>query len=210
MRWFENFEKALYDGCGYYEFPPIKPEITEPPRTPCAVNDFGTCKQPEDHILHFYEYDYKFVRFWEQPDKYIERLKKFGAVISPDFSMYTDMPKAMQIYNHFRSHWLAAYWQEHGIRVYPNISWSTPDSYDWAFDGEPEKSVVAVSSHGVLKEPEAKKLFLQGYDEMIKRLDPIQIIWYGTVPEECDWNVIRLKQKMEVYHGQWREQKRDC
>ena len=46
-------------------------------------------------------------------------------------------PFAMQIYNQYRKHWLAAYWQLNGITVYPTISWSDENSYEWCFDGEP-------------------------------------------------------------------------
>lgn len=28
---------------------------------------------------------------------------------------------------------------------------------------------------------------------MLRRLDPSWVIFYGKVPEECDWNVIRVK-----------------
>ena len=28
---------------------------------------------------------------------------------------------------------------------------------------------------------------------MMKRLSPEWVIFYGKVPEECDWNVIRVK-----------------
>lgn len=39
---------------------------------------------------------------------------------------------------------------------------------------------------------ELKRLFLRGYEEMMKRLDPQWVIFYGQVPPECDWNVIRI------------------
>ena len=39
---------------------------------------------------------------------------------------------------------------------------------------------------------ESKRLFLRGYEEMMKRLSPEWVIFYGKVPEECDWNVIRV------------------
>ena len=80
----------------------------------------------------------------------------------------------------------------HGMIVYPTISWSTPDSYDWCFDGEPVGGIVAVSSVGCLKGKESKQGFLSGYDEMVKRLNPSFVIFYGKVPEECDWNTIRV------------------
>lgn len=52
---------------------------------------------------------------------------------------------------------------------------------------------MAVSSVGTQKHKESKRLFLQGYEEMMKRLSPKWVIFYGNVPEECDWNVINIK-----------------
>lgn len=66
------------------------------------------------------------------------------------------------------------------------------DSYDWCFDGEPINSIVAVSSVGTQNNAESKRLFLQGYEEMMRRLTPSWIIFYGKIFEECDWNVIRI------------------
>lgn len=56
---------------------------------------------------------------------------------------------------------------------------------------------MAVSSVGTQKGKENKRLFLKGYDEMMKRLEPLWVIFYGYVPEECDWNVIRVKPHYE-------------
>lgn len=131
------------------------------------------------------------IRMWA--DRYISKLQQYEAICAPDFSTYTDMPLAMQIYNHYRKHWLAAYWQLHGMTVYPTISWSDESSYDWCFDGEPVGGIVAVSSVGTQANKDSKRLFLRGYEEMMKRLSPEWVIFYGRVPEECDWNVIRVK-----------------
>ena len=103
----------------------------------------------------------------------------------------------MQIYNHYRKHWLAAYWQLYGMTVYPTISWSDEQSYDWRFAGEPVGGIVAVASVGTQNNKEAQRLFLKGYEEMMKRLDPQWVIFYGKVPLECDWNVIRIKPHYE-------------
>ena len=62
-----------------------------------------------------------------------------------------------------------------------------------AIDGEPVSGIVAVSSVGTQQNKESKRLFLRGYEEMMKRLAPEWVIFYGKVPEECDWNVIRVK-----------------
>ena len=44
----------------------------------------------------FYEDDASFERIWNNPNKYLPILKKFKGVISPDFSLYRDMPLVMQ------------------------------------------------------------------------------------------------------------------
>lgn len=188
---FENLDKMQFPGVGKYSIPHI------------AGGDFQKCefipfnfvkteKYPSVKGVHFFVDDYQFVRLWNKPDLYLPVLSRFSCVLSPDFSTYIDMPVAMQIYNHYRKHWLAAYWQANGIRVVPTISWGLPDTFSWCFDGEPTNSVVAVSSVGTQKSKQSRELFLQGYREMLRRLNPTQIIFYGLVPEECDWNVIRI------------------
>ena len=62
------------------------------------------------------------------------------------------------------------------------MSWSTPDSFEWCFDGEPKDSVVAVSSVGSLNVLDS---FLEGYNAMLDALHPTKIIFYGQVPEQC-------------------------
>lgn len=194
---FENLDKFVFSGVGKYEIPQIDPETKYPGEEFVGMNYALTEKFPESKIMHCFVDDYQFIRYWNNPNKYLPMISKFSAVCSPDFSTYTDMPIAMQIYNHYRKHWLAAYWQLNGITVYPTISWSDEKSYDWCFDGEPVGGVVAVSSLGAIKNKEIKRSFLLGYEEMMKRLNPSWVIFYGIVPEECDWNVIRVSPEYE-------------
>lgn len=202
---FENLDKFSFPGVGKYNIPEIQPTTKYPDGDFIPVNYAKTEKFPETKNVHFFVDDYQFIRFWNQPDRYIPILQKFNSVCAPDFSTYTDMPLAMQIYNHYRKHWLACYWQLHGMTVYPTISWSTPDSYDWCFDGEPVGGIVAVSSVGTQANKESKRLFLQGYEEMMKRLNPTFVIFYGKVPEKCDWNVIRVKAHQQDIKERWRK-----
>lgn len=190
---FENLDKSCFPGVGRYGIPQIEPVTVYPQGEFIPMNYAKRAKYPEGKIVHSFVDDYQFTRYWNRPDDYISKLSQFAAVCSPDFSTYTDMPVAMQIYNHYRKHWMGAYWQLHGLMVYPTISWSDEESYEWCFDGEPVGGVVAVSSVGTQQNKESKRLFLRGYEEMMKRLDPLWVIFYGHVPEECDWNVIRVK-----------------
>ena len=95
---------------------------------------------------------------------------------------------------------LGAYWQMNGIRVIPTISWADRDSYEWCFAGEPEGYTVAVSSVGTQGSQETRQLFLNGYREMMTRLQPQTIIMYGTVPDECQGNIIPVK----AFQQKWR------
>lgn len=189
---FENLDKCKFCGVGKYNIPQIKSCTDYPQHEFIPFNYAKTERNPGAKIVHCFVDDYQFARLWNSPDKYMALIDRFAAMCAPDFSTYTDMPLAMQIYNHYRKHWLAAYWQLHGMNVYPTISWSDKSSYEWCFDGEPKNGVVAVSSVGTQNSKESKKLFLMGYEEMMKRLSPSWVIFYGNVPEECDWNVIHI------------------
>ena len=95
-----------------------------------------------EYGIHFFLDDYQFNRIWNNPDKYIPYLLKFKYVLSPDFSMYTDYPKAMQLWKHYQKHWIGEYLERFGIKVIPTIGWSDYDSYKWCFDGEPKNTIV--------------------------------------------------------------------
>ena len=193
-----NIQKALFDGIGKYDIPKLKPTRFDT----CSIigfNEAKQCKNRNDKAVHFFLDDYQFERVWNRPDTYVNMLKQFKYVFSPDFSIYSDYPKALQIYNHYRKHWVGAYMQFNGISVIPTIGWSNKESFEWCFDGEPKGSAVAVSSVGTQKSKQAKELFMNGYKEMLERLEPTQILFYGKVPSEIkDDRVINMSASGKV------------
>ena len=191
---FENCNKAIFPSKNAWGIPEIQPEHIDIRHIEWIPFNYAmTTKNRESKGVHFYLDDYQFQRLWNRPDDYIPLLKQFAAVCSPDFSQYTDMPPAMRLYNHYRKHWLAAYWQMHGINVIPTICWSDSSSFDWCFAGEPENAVVSISSVGTQADAESQRLFADGCREAIKRLNPTEILWYGKCPEEFDWNVVKIE-----------------
>lgn len=182
---YHNYQLAQFVEVGKYEIPQIVKfqEATDNLKF-LGFNYAKTEKDPEEKTLHFYLDDYQFERVWNSPTKYINLLKKFKYVLAPDFSLFTDIPVAVNIYNHYRKHWLACYWQSLGINVIPTICWSDKESFDWCFEGEPKNSVVSVSSIGANYSKASREAFLEGYKEMERRLEPTQVIFYGKVPEE--------------------------
>ena len=206
QRNYENAQRMLFDGVGQYDIPELETVQFDNAEF-IGFNYAKSAKNPESKAVHFFLDDYQFTRVWTDPDRYIPMLQRFKFVLTPDFSLYTDFPKPLQIYNHYRKHWLGAYWQMYGINVIPTICWSNRDSFEWCFDGEPTQSIVAVSSVGTQNSKEKAQRFLDGYFEMVERLQPAQIIFYGRVPDECRENIVHVKQFSEKWHeaevAQW-------
>lgn len=138
----------------------------------------------KDCWVHFFIDDYQFERLWQKPTQYINLFKQSQGIISTDFSMYRDMPKAIQIYNCYRNRALARFYQKQGIKVIPAIGWSDYESFDWCFDGIPQGSAVAVSSNGCLQNSISKQTFIKGFNKMMEILNPCQIIMIGKIPDE--------------------------
>ena len=136
--------------------------------------------------IHFFLDDYQFNRLWNNPNKYVPLLLKYRYVLSPDFSMFLDYPKAIQMWKHYQKHWIGAYLELFGIKVIPTIGWSDEESFEWCFDGEPKKSIVAVSSIGTQKQEESMSLFIKGYMEMKKKLKPKKVLFWGNIPKELE------------------------
>lgn len=202
VRNYENLQKKIYPGVGRYGIPQIKPS-QDMAENWIGFNYAKGCDEPEIHGVHFFVDDYQFLRLWTNPETYINMLSRFQAVCTPDFSTYTDFPKAVQIFNHYRKHWLAAYWQENGIKVIPTISWSDEDSFKWCFDGEPVGGIVAVSSVGTQNDKQTKYLFESGFEEMVARLQPSQILMYGDIPDVCLEYGIGIE-TVNAFHKKWR------
>lgn len=203
-----NLQKGIYESDNKYGIPTIaKEDIKIKKLIPFGNNKYhGTA--------HFFLDDFKFERVWNTPKKYIETLKRYKTgVLSPDFSLYTDYPIAVQLWNVYRSRWLGRYWQEQGIQVIPTVGWSTPESYDFCFDGIEHGSAVALSTLGVLRNKEAQKLFISGFNEMKQRIEPTEIILYGRVPSylvECISqpvnNIIHFEDFMTRRKQKWVEE----
>lgn len=196
---YENLQHEYYPGEGIYDIPKLTgSKITDIPEL-IGFNYAKTAKNRQDKGVHFFLDDYQFLRLWNNPTAYLEMLGEFRCVMAPDFSLYADFPTAIQIYNHYRKHWLGALWESKGIEVIPTICWSDESSFEWCFDGEPVGSTVAVSSIGTQNNRQVKQMFLQGYNEMIRRLKPSTIIFYGNVPDECHGNIVRVKAFQEKF-----------
>lgn len=190
---FENQDRQQFECVGYYGIPVMRPTHTVGDKL-LRFMDLPETKDPENYIAHFYYDDYKFIQAWRDPDRYLDKLRRFRAVISPDFSLYTDFPRALQILSCYRRQWCGRYWQEQGIDVIPDVVWGDEESFSYCFDGIPEGGTVAVSTVGVAGDEawngKEGDMFLAGYNEMMKRLNPSTVLFYGNKQDGIEGNVI--------------------
>lgn len=129
--------------------------------------------------VHFFLDDYQIERVWNRPEFYINKLKDFDCVLTPDFSLYSDMPKSMMIWNTYRSRLIGQLMQKAGIIVIPTVSWADETTFDFCFDGLPQESTLAISTIGVKQSQSKYKVWQSGVDEMIKRCRPKKLMIYG-------------------------------
>lgn len=186
-------EKIIFGAelAGKYEFPCV----------PCAYGSvkatkavpFNACrseKNPKQALAHFFIDDMAFERVWNQPEKYIDILKNFKYVCTPDFSFYSGMPFTLQLYNVYRSRALGYWFWLNGINIIPTVGWSGEESFDYCFDGLPINSILAVSTNGCFSE-QGKLHYKQGFSEMCKRLHPSKVVVVGReIPVEEDAEII--------------------
>lgn len=162
---------------GRYGMPAIAPEDF----APTSLLPFNYAKTAADtaQTLHFFIDDYQFERLWASPGKYLDLILSFEAVLTPDFSLYMDMPLPMQQWNEYRRRALGNYWQRNGATVVPTLSWTDSRSYGFCFDGLPKHSTVAVSTVGVKGDEAALKVWHDGMAEAMRKLEPLRVILYG-------------------------------
>lgn len=166
---------------GDLEIPCINAEQTLPSRLISFSKTIG--RKDYDAWVHFYEDDASFERLWNHPNKYLPILKKYKGVISPDFSVYRDMPLVMQQWNIYRSRALGHWLQDNGIPVIVNVRWGDERTYDLSCTGVPVNSTIAVGSHGCIKLLQERACFIQGLDYIVNKLHPKTIVVYGTAPD---------------------------
>ena len=163
------------------EIPRIQPVDSIPTRLiPFSKAVSGT---EYDAWVHFYQDDGEFERLWNNPRRYLPILKRFAGVISPDFSLYRDMPLVMQQWNIYRSRAIGHWLQTNGIPVIANIRFSDERTYMLSCAGVPRNSTIAIGSHGCIRLLHEREYFVRGLAAIVNELKPKSIVVYGSAPD---------------------------
>ena len=147
---------------------------------PTELVGFNYVLNTEPHGgVHFYIDDYQFERIWHRPYEYMEKLEGWECVLTPDFSLYLDMPMAMKVWNVYRSRMIGQIMQRWGLDVIPTVQWAEEETFAFCFDGLPKHATLSVSTIGVKTEELSTEIWRAGMDETLKRLEPKCVLLYG-------------------------------
>lgn len=186
---------------GKYDIPMLPPVNIIPKETVDFRESFSRkIKNHRELNVNFYIDDEKFESLYSRCDRYVQHLKCFGSICGLDFSIAcgdNGMPRAMNIWQHYRSHAVGIYLHNQGIKVIPSVSICSKDEWDWCFDGLPKRSTLSVCTNGRVRSKAARVEFCEGFYEMCQRLDPLRVVIVGRVPEELQSPVpiINLKSR---------------
>lgn len=176
--WDRLNSRAIFRSGNEFGIPDL-PLSVEAPERLVGYSDRRGCEGAvRGSAVHFFLDDYRFETVWSHPERSISRVSRVGCALTPDFSVWREMPAVMQMWQVYRSRWCGLWMLEHGVRVVPTVSWGGRDSFRFAFAGLARGSVVALSSVGI-RDRDSGRLFAAGLEAMIGEVKPCRVLVYG-------------------------------
>lgn len=178
--------RDMFPSSSRYGIPDIAPSAT----VPTSLAAWHVARQrahaaTTGGAIHFYLDDYRFESMWSSPIRGLARVREVGRVITPDFSLWRDMPRAAGIWNVYRSRWCGAFWQSHGVDVIPHAMWGGPDTFDFCFDGMPRGGSVSISTMSIGADHVSQSIYRAGLEQLLDRTQPTTLLSYGKM-RHCD------------------------
>lgn len=192
MRENSLFMRNTFSSTGKWGIPLVKKQdLSVPEIKLIACSDTRTNDNVENKKkgVHFFVDDYRFNGIYDNPERSLGKYSQYSFLLTPDFSTYADMKGWRQMESVAKNRWVGAFWQSKGLTVIPTVSWSTPSSYEYCFDGIEKGSNVAVGMIGCKR---AKNAFMRGYNEMLERIEPENIIVFGTPFPEMQGSLVPI------------------
>lgn len=134
--------------------------------------------------VHFFLDDYRFDYLFQRYRQSVTTLFRFAFVCAPDFSLYANMPYPLQLWQVYRSRWLACYWASQGLHVIPTLQWGDESTYDFCFTGIPQGQVLAVSGLSPRFSGEETGRYLDGLERVQQTLSPSLLLVFGGLKPE--------------------------
>lgn len=141
------------------------------------------CSDKRQYV-HFYMHDREFAQVLTATHQYIDLLKLFDGVITPDCTMMIGQSPCLQQANTYMNRAVGFYLQRNGIPVIPNVRWSDESSFDYCFLGIPKGMMVSVSTHGCITSKVEREMFKTGLSEMLDVIHPKDVLVHGYMPDD--------------------------
>lgn len=205
MRSSSLFMRNNYDMVGKWDIPLIKKQKLDTDKIQliaCSDTRTNDLEENKKCGVHFFVDDYRFNGIYDHPQRTLKRYSQYAFLLTPDYSLYADMPLWRQLENVAKNRWVGAYWQEHDKIVIPTISWGMSQTFEFCFQGVEKNAIVAVGMIGCKK---ARAAFMRGYNEMLNYICPEKVIVFGNPFPEMQGNLIAVdyqsSRKVVRYYG---------
>ncbi len=165
-------------------------------------------EKSNNKIIHCFKYDNVLERYYNNPFKTLEKVSRYYAASTLDFSMHTEMSEAQIIDATFKNRWSGVWLQSNGyLNVIVTVGWVDEDTYDICFSGIEDGCVLMISTLGI-DNIECNALFLNGYKEMRRRFPNSKVICVGNKISGMDDDVCFIGYKNsfgndDKYHVYW-------
>ena len=183
----DSFQAFLVEGANFTkeeEYPILKrwmiPELPPKQIMPFdkALNYQGDLS---DVYVCTYARDCSFERVRHNPNKYLNFFRRCGGIIGFDFSVHSDMPIVKQKSQMNDNLSLSYYFGNNGVKVIPNIRYGKDELADEFLSAIPKHTLIAIGTHGFIKEIPQKAEWYCFLEKIIKELEPKGIIVYGKL-----------------------------
>lgn len=180
------------------------------PSTPILpFNYFAAAMKRPPCWYHCFVADEQFRRLYRYMWRYREILRYVKGMIGADFSLFRDDDSETQANNCRRNRALDYALQQMGVSLIPTAGFAGEETWDWCFDGLPERSTLAVTTNCLGRDPEAKRLFIGGTSAIMNKLQPTALVVCGACP---DW-ISKRYSSVEIiqipnYSQMWKERRR--
>jgi hypothetical protein len=110
--------------------------------------------------------------------------QEWMGIISPNYSLWAHQPRVIQIWQVYRSRYIARYWQSVGIKVIPDIDWIDEESFNFNLLGIPVGvETISLQVHTSLKSKAEETQRELGIRRICDELQPRTVLIYGAQPQ---------------------------
>lgn len=157
------------------------PALDTLPTTSRAYDKRQQASIPAETLLHGFIADKKLRTHLRDPRPWVTRFDPFWGVIAPDCSIWLDEPKDRKVFSVRMSRAVGVFHASRGIRVVPSLRWGDHRDFAFAFLGVEFGSAVAISNHGIWRDPVLRQGFVSGLPELVEQITPEVVFLHGTL-----------------------------